>query len=67
MKGGVDNGFAGDKNKIPARFDVIQAESHRLAHQASGPIAFHRIADASAGRKSKPAMRQIVGKDDQDD
>ncbi len=67
MKCGIDNGLAGDEHQVPARFNIIQAKPHRFAHQTTGPIAFHRIADALAGRKSKSAIRQIVGEGDQDD
>jgi len=67
VKGGVDNGLAGDEDGIPPWLDISQAKSHRLAHQSPGPVALHCIANASAGRKPKATVRQIVGEGDQDD
>ncbi len=67
MKGGLGNGTSSNANDVPSRLDVLPPEAHGLAHQAAGPVALHRVADALAGSKAESAMGKLVGKQDQDD
>jgi hypothetical protein len=52
--------LTGNKHNIPSRQYLIELFSHGLAHQAFGPIAYDRAANAAAGRETKTASIQPI-------
>lgn len=67
MKCGRNDGPARDQHDIPAGFDLVQMESHRLTHEPPRPISAHCFADATAGSKTKATDGKTVGQTHQDD
>jgi len=59
--GRVDNGTSGDKYHVIPRPDVIQASTDDLPQTAFDPVAYNRTADASADRKAKTAVWEMIG------
>src|SRR5215212_10167072 len=60
------NRLPSDQDYIATRPNDRHAQTHNLTQAPLDAVAHHRIADPAADRKSKTAVRQIIGKSTQD-